>query len=288
MKKCAVLSMDSLDDFECYDHLTFKPLADLGWQAEEISWRSKNPNWDQYDLVIIRSPWDYQQDAEQFLKVLQSIEMSEAQLANPLDIVKWNINKKYLRELEQKGVEIVPSIWLDSLTTDKLTELFRDFTTDEIIIKPCISANADDTFRLTPETINSHAKELIDLFNNRECVIQPFMPAIITEGEYSLFYFNNEYSHAILKTPKEDDFRVQEEHGGRLKKIEPEQILKQSARKVLEAIDTPLLYARLDFVRSKTGFALMEAELIEPSLYFNLDEGSPVRFAKAVDQSING
>jgi len=116
------------------------------------------------------------------------------------------------------------------------------------------------------------------------------MAHILSEGEFSLFYFNGEYSHAILKTPKDNDFRVQEEHGGRLTTIEPETTLVEHASQCMKAISQlhqMPLYARVDFVRHQQGFALMEAELIEPSLYFNMDENSPLRFAQAFVKRMN-
>ncbi|HLR26884.1 MAG TPA: hypothetical protein VK112_13545, partial [Fodinibius sp.] len=118
MRKCAFLSMDSLEDFECYDHLLFEPLAKRGWAATEISWRNKETDWDIFDTVIIRSPWDYQQDPEAFFKVLQQINDSSALLENSLETVRWNIDKTYLRDLEDHGIEIVPSLWPNSFAKD--------------------------------------------------------------------------------------------------------------------------------------------------------------------------
>lgn len=111
------------------------------------------------------------------------------------------------------------------------------------------------------------------------------MDGIIKEGEFSLFFFGETYSHTILKTPKPSDFRVQEEHGGRLKLVKnPEENLMNSARKLLEKIDPLPLYSRMDYVRTNNHlFALMEIELIEPSLYFNMDPFSPKRFASVLD-----
>ncbi|MCP4413376.1 MAG: hypothetical protein GY808_12520 [Gammaproteobacteria bacterium] len=286
MKRCAFLSMDSLANFECYDQLVIRPLAQLGWHAEEISWKTVDSDWDQYDLVVIRSPWDYQDDFEAFLKVLESIEQSSAVLANPIDIVHWNIHKKYLAELESKGINIVPTLWRSSINANEFDDFFKYFSSNEIIIKPCISANADDTYRLTKETIVNLSDHLVEIFKNKESMIQPFMHTIVNEGEFSLFYFNNTYSHAILKTPSKGDFRVQEEHGGQIQKIEPDAALTEQAVDTLSAIDAELLYARLDFVRTRSGYALMEAELIEPSLYFNLDDESAERFAKAIVQKM--
>ncbi|MGB0496505.1 MAG: hypothetical protein ACPGJI_09115, partial [Kangiellaceae bacterium] len=111
MKNCVILTMDNLEDFECYDSLLKEPMKNIGWNTHEISWRAENIDWDQYDAVIIRSPWDYQEDADAFMKVLTDIEQSKAILLNGIDLVKWNINKKYLAELHEKGVPIVPTIW---------------------------------------------------------------------------------------------------------------------------------------------------------------------------------
>ena len=281
MKRCAILTMDSLADFEAYDDLLEQPLNALGWQMEMVSWRSTTVNWDDYHAVIVRSPWDYQDDADAFLAVLKEIEQSSAHLENSLAIIEWNIDKSYLKELEQKDVSIVPTLWREHFDAAELASFFEHFNVDQIVLKPRISANADNTFWLTKDNYQAKLDELAAAFASRNFMVQPFMASVIEEGEFSLFYFDGNYSHAILKTPKQDDFRVQEEHGGRLASVEPEQELVRQATKSLAAIDSMPLYARVDFVRSGETFALMEAELIEPSLYFNMDEQSPQRFAKA-------
>lgn len=283
MARIAYLSMDSLADFECYDQLTIEPLARLGHRVDEISWRRPAP-WDDYDAVIIRSPWDYQKDAGAFLAGLEAIERSTAELHNPLDIVRWNINKRYLLDLERHGVDIVPTRYCTGVDTAALQAAYRDHGAEELIVKPAISGGADDTFRVPREDAAAFVATRAARFAGRECLLQPFLPAILTEGEYSLFYFAGELSHCILKTPQREDFRVQEEHGGQLRLIEtPEPGLLQAGDRTLAAIGTRLLYARLDYVRRGDRFVLMEAELIEPSLYFNLDPGSPARFARCVD-----
>ena len=281
MKRCAILTMDSLEDFEAYDDLLEQPLVALGWQMEMVSWRSETVDWDDFHAVIIRSPWDYQDDADGFLAVLAKIEASSAHLENSLDIVKWNIDKEYLKQLESRGVNIVPTLWRETFDANELASFFEHFAVDQIVLKPRISANADNTFWLTKDNYQSHITDLADAFASRNFMVQPFMESVIKEGEFSLFYFDGAYSHAILKTPKDNDFRVQEEHGGRLKSVTPEAELVKQAQISLEAIDSMPLYARVDFVRHGDSFALMEAELIEPSLYFNMDAESPVKFAQA-------
>lgn len=280
--------MDSLDDFVCYDHLLFDPLEKLGWSVEEVSWRAKNTDWNQFDVVIIRSTWDYQDDPALFLDVLEAIEKSSAQLENSLESVKWNIDKTYLQELEKKGIEIVPSLWRNQFHNEEIHSFFEEFDTDEIIIKPTVSANADNTFRISIAEKSQYLNQLTKVFTERSFLVQPFMDGIIQEGEFSLFFFGETYSHTVLKTPKPSDFRVQEEHGGRLKLVKnPEKGLLNSARKLLEKIDPLPLYSRMDYVRTNNNsFALMEIELIEPSLYFNMDPSSPKRFASVLDEWI--
>lgn len=284
MKKCAILSMDSLEEFEAYDCLIEQPLLALGWQTEVVSWRCTKVNWADFDAVIIRSPWDYQDDMESFLNVLSRIEQSTARLENSLNVVQWNINKSYLKSLEADNVTIVPTLWPDTFDADNLAEYFTHFDTDQIVLKPRVSANADNTFWLKKSHYQDKVTVLNQAFASRELMVQPFMADICQEGEFSLFYFNGEYSHTILKTPAKGDFRVQEEHGGGLLTVTPEAALIKAANKTMLAISKlhgDLLYARIDFVRHQDTFALMEAELIEPSLYFNMDDASPQRFADA-------
>ncbi|WDE06065.1 hypothetical protein SG34_003815 [Thalassomonas viridans] len=281
MKHCAILTMDSLENFEAYDHLLEQPLTALGWQPHMVSWRDLNVDWNDYQVVIIRTPWDYQDDAPLFLQVLENIEASSAVLENSLDIVRWNIDKYYLRELEEKGVEIVPTLWPEAFDYEQVAAAFSHFGCEKIVLKPRISANADNTFLLTREQTRAQQNLLAETFARRAFMVQPFMGNICSEGEYSCFYFDGKYSHSILKTPKDKDFRVQEEHGGRLTSIEAEDRLLERADIALKAINELPLYARVDFVRHGQGFALMEAELIEPSLYFNMDDKSARRFACA-------
>ncbi|MDX1586820.1 MAG: hypothetical protein R3222_08750 [Balneolaceae bacterium] len=285
MSLCAFLTMDNLEEFEVYDELLIEPLSKLGWTVEMVPWRDRDTDWDRYKAVIIRSPWDYQQDADLFMKVLKDIDRSSARLENPLKLVKWNIDKTYLKELQEKGVLIVPTIWGEKITEQELTEAFNTFNARELVIKPTVSANADNTFRLKKDSYLKATEEVKQIFSERPYLIQPFMNAIVNEGEFSLFYFGGEYSHTILKTPAMGDFRVQEEHGGILTSVEPETKLLQRAQQTMKNLKPQPLYARADYVRTgDDDFALMELELIEPSLYFNMDPESPERFARIFDR----
>ncbi len=272
--------MDDLDDYVTDDELTIEPLNKLGWEVETISWRVENVDWSKFEAVIIRTTWDYQNSPKEFLDTLQKIE-NATRLENPLEIVKWNLSKTYLQDLQEKGVKTVPTIFSDDLINENLfLSWLEEFDTNEIIIKPIVSATAQDTFR-----VKKFLPEITDVFRNRKYMVQPFMRNIVEEGEYSLFYFGGNFSHVMLKTPKQNDFRVQEDFGGINKLIDPSQKMLKTAKFVLEKIGQKLLYARVDLVRDEQDdFALMELELIEPALYFRMDADSPKRFARVFDE----
>ena len=279
--KCALLTLSDLSNFQSYDNLIVEPLNNLGWECDFIPWDSTSINWDDFDAVIIRSTWDYQQKEKQFFKTLQSIEASTAILHNSLDTVKWNVNKRYLLELEREDVSIIPTRLYGSFDFEIISQLFSFFNEDKLIIKPCVSANADDTFILDQSTIGSLRQVLKNTFSQKDFLVQPFIKNIKSEGEYSLIYFGSRLSHVLLKTPKNGDFRVQEEHGGILKAIKkPESSLIEFGNKVMETVPYQCLYSRVDVVRGSNNYLLMEVELIEPSLYFNMDSKSPQMFAE--------
>ncbi len=289
-KRCAFLSMDNPDDFVIDDELAYEPLRRLQWEVETVSWRAQ-VNWDLFDLVIIRSPWDYQNAPDEFLRVLDKITHSSAELQNPLPLVRWNLDKRYLRDLETRGIPIVPTCWgenANDLHEASIHAWYGQLSTPELIIKPVISANADHTYRVPYNQRLELLPMLQDVFRNRAFMVQPFMPSVLEEGEFSLFYFAGEYSHAILKTPKQDDFRVQEEHGGYIRGVQPSETLRRQADAAMEVLPASPLYARVDFVRlpqahTTEHFVVMEFELIEPALYLRMDEGAPARFANAIN-----
>lgn len=275
--------MDSLDGYVSDDEHAIGPLNDLGIDVQTISWRDKTADWDAFDIVVIRTTWDYQRDPDVFVDVLRRIESSPARLENPLDVVKWNLDKRYLRELAAGGVEIVPTIWDAVYSEAAFDKWLAKFDTGEVIVKPTVSATAEHTYRLS-----RYDPGLNGVFADRSFMVQPFMRNIVDEGEYSLFYFDGEYSHTILKQPEPADFRVQEEHGGLITTAVPVAELIGAGERALRKIRPGPLYARVDLVRGDTdSFLLMELELIEPALYLRMDPASTRRFASAISRRID-
>ena len=282
MPAIAFLSTVHLEDFFVYDELLVPYFNERGWSVETISWHSQSEKWDRFDYVIVRSTWDYQQHPRAFMKCLDQIDASSAILLNPLAHIQWNIEKHYLKDLQCKGIPIVKTIWGKDFNNNVIEQAFTHFSCDTLVIKPTLGANADDTFKLSVVDWHNQQQVLCNVFNQRDFMIQPFLESVVEEGEYSLFYFGGEYSHAIKKVPQKGDFRVQEEHGGSLHSVVVDKEQLDIATKALSAMPYEALYARVDLVRQNNNWAIMELELIEPSLYFNLDTQSPVRFVEAL------
>jgi glutathione synthase/RimK-type ligase-like ATP-grasp enzyme len=298
MRRCAFLTLKDPTGYVIDDELAYGPLAALGWRVDTIPWQRTNIEWHTYDAVVIRSTWDYVTDPDSFLDVLGEIERSGTPLFNGLNLVRWNIRKTYLRDLATRGVPVVPTIWRDRLQPNELPDLIEAVGAPEVVIKPVIGANASGAFRLDAQTARSRADELSAYYADRALMVQPFLSAIVTEGEFSLFYFNGTLSHTILKLPKGVDFRVQEEHGGIIRTVETEDALREAGDAALRAIGAVPLYARADFVRANrslntqpttltyTTHWLMELELIEPSLYLRMDKAAPEHFARALHDRV--
>ncbi len=289
MRRCAFLTLDDPTGFVIDDALAVAPLARLGWHVESVSWRA-DVDWSAFEAVIIRSPWDYHAHPDAFLSALDHI-AAETLLINGVRTVRWNLRKTYLKELEAAGVPIVPTVWLERLAPGALPGLFDAVAAGEMVVKPVVGANASGAFRLTRESLadTDLVARVEATYADAALMAQPFVPAVVAEGEFSVFAFGGRVSHAILKTPKPLDFRVQEEHGGRITAIVPETALLAAAQAAFDASaaatgEAPL-YARADLVRTPAGgFWTMEVELIEPALYFRMDPGAAEAFARAFDE----
>ncbi len=284
MKNCAFLTLDERGDFVIDDEHAIGPLAEIGWRVSTLSWRQRETPWSAFDAVVIRSTWDYWNDVDGFLGVLKRID-TRTRLANPLSLVHWNLSKTYLRDLERQGVAIVPTLWPDRIDAAGIRDGLERLGSREGVVKPVVGANGEDAFRVSCDTDPGRLDEIVDRFTGRRAMLQPFMQRVIDEGEYSLFYFNGRFSHAVLKVPAPSEFRSQEERGAEILPVRPDQRLRRRGGKAISTVSPTPLYARIDFVRdADDDFRVMEMELIEPSMYLRTDPGAPRRFAEAIDR----
>ena len=279
--------MDDMGDYVTDADLSIEAMAARAWVVDMVTWQDASVNWDDYDAVYICTPWDYPQHPGKFIEVLKRIDCSSATLVNCLSLVEWTLAKSYLRDLEARGAAIVPSSWYEDIDAAMFPEFFAEHATNKVVIKPLIGANAVDTCVLTNPVPEETVANLLQAYSGRSYFVQPFIQQIQHEGEYSLFFFAGEYSHAILKSPKAGDFRVQEEHGANIVSVEADTALVDVAKRVISLVDPQPVYVRADFVRGDSGqHLLMELELIEPSLYFRMSAGAAERFATAFDEHV--
>jgi glutathione synthase/RimK-type ligase-like ATP-grasp enzyme len=285
MRTCAFLTLEDPGDYVIDDDLAVPALAQLGWRVASVPWTRARVPWDGFDAVVIRSTWDYPDDPDGFLDVLRDIEAAGTPLFNPLGLARWNIRKTYLRDLEDRGVPVVPTVWRERLDPGALPALRDALGHAGAVVKPVVGASASGTFHVRPGDAPERIEAVEAYFADRALLAQPFLEVVPREGEFSLIYFGGAHSHTILKTPRETDFRVQEEHGGVIRAVDAEPALLGAGDRAIRALGPAPLYARADFVRAPgpDRFWLMELELIEPSLYLRTDPGAPARFARALD-----
>ena len=234
-----------------------------------------------FDMILPLLAWGYQRDPALWYQTLDRWDTEHLPVANPCALLRWNTDKAYLFDLAAKGVQIVPTISSDALCAADIAKARQHFASSKLIIKPAISAGADGTYALGEE--DAIPFDVLE----RVMLMQPMMPAIAEEGEYSLFYFGGTFSHAILKKPAPGDFRVQEQFGGRETAVLAPAPARRLAEAALSATPAPAAYARVDMVRDDRGqFCLMELELIEPALFLSFAEDDGAACAKMVAQSL--
>ena len=235
-----------------------------------------------YACVLPLLAWGYHHDHPRWLRACETWAREAMPFANPARVLAWNSDKRYLSELAARGVAIPPTTWTDQVTKARLDGMFDATGADELIVKPSVSGGAWKTRRI-------RRGDSLDDTTGIAMLIQPYLPTIEREGETSLLYFGGRLSHVVNKRPVPGEFRVQEEFGGLYRVLDdPPAGAVALARQVLAAIDTPLLYARIDVVPDADGrWLLMEAELIEPDFYLGVDPAQGRGFAMALRESLD-
>ncbi|MEO6710401.1 MAG: hypothetical protein ABI054_06595 [Planctomycetota bacterium] len=259
-------------------------LAARGVQAEPVVWSDPSVEWKRFDAVVIRSTWDYFERFEEFRPWLDRTESLGIPLFNSADLVRWNFDKRYLRELESRGIRIVPTVFLESRQRADLGEILSAHDWSRAVIKPTISGGAYRTHRLEASEAATYQLHLETILESCGALVQPFFPEIVSEGEWSLVFFDGAFSHAVLKVPAPAEYRIQPHFGGRAERVEPEPWMLDQAREVLAALPEAPAYARIDGLRRGREFFLMEAELIEPYLFLATAPGASARYADLVER----
>lgn len=253
---------------ECLQRLGVEPVACV--------WNDPLVDWADFDAVLFRSTWDYFKHYAAFVRWLDRLPVPTI---NGKALVRWNSDKHYLLDLARQGVEIIPT---ELAAAGDLPACMRAMAGQAVVVKPTISGTAWHTARGTAGE-PTFGEALRALPSDFTYLVQPFMPEVVEDGEWSLLFFGGEYSHAVIKRPAEGDYRVQGEFGGTARRVEPPAHVVASAKRALVAAaalgHADIAYARVDGVVSDGRFLLMELEMIEPFLHLQAWPPAAERFA---------
>jgi hypothetical protein len=282
MSRIAFVTDRSQPSLSADDELAASLLRRAGHRVEAASWEDDAVRWSGYDAVVVRSCWDYWRRPAEFAGWLAAREADGDALWNPAPLLRWNADKRYLRELGAAGVPVTPTEWVGGGTGASLEEILRRNGWDRAVVKPCVSASAGNTWATTLAAARGREAEFARLAARVDVMVQPFVEEVTTRGEWSLVFIEGCFSHAVLKRPRSGDFRVQRQHGGSAEAARPSPLLVVQAARALAAAPRSTLYARVDGCEVAGVFQLMELELLEPCLFLEHDPGAPLRLAEAV------
>lgn len=263
------------------DKVLMALFKEKGLDVTEVIWNDASVNWADYDKAVLKSPWDYHEYFSEFTAWLSKLETLGVELLNPSPIVRWNSDKHYFKDIEKSGLPVIASDFFEKGSSPQLHYFFEKFKAQTLVIKPCVSASAKHTLLVTAENVSEREKQLHAFLKEESFIVQPFVEEI-REGELSLVFFGNQYSHSVIKQPKAGDFRVQHFHGGTIRSYEPAPDLISAAQQYVDKHAQGCLYVRVDGVLIQGHFQLMELELIEPYLYLDLGPGAYERYYEAL------
>ncbi|HET8955556.1 MAG TPA: hypothetical protein VFN18_07850 [Solirubrobacterales bacterium] len=279
--RIAIATCSGYDDLKVDDALLREALAARGAEAESVVWDDPEADWDGYDLCLVRSTWDYHDKHGEFLGWTRTVAAATA-LRNPAATVAWNSEKTYLRELEQAGVPVVPTVWVEPGEAIDAEALLAERGWAEAVVKPVVDLGAKNLHRVRAGA-GEAGRALAAVLARGAAMVQPFLTSLEAEGELSLIYLDGQLSHAVRKRPAAGDFRVQSIWGGTFEPASPSAVATEIGDQALAQLSETPLYARVDLVTGPAGEPrLIELELIEPNLYLSTHPIAADRLANAV------
>lgn len=290
-KRVALITWSGLREGAESERLLLPHLNAAGVDAQMAVWGDPAIDFSSFDLLVLRSCWDYHLRSAEFTEWLQRTARVTPVL-NAMETALWNHNKFYLRELQRQGIAIAPTVFVcgdkvrdaafgkEPMRPDEWQQIS---SWQQVVVKPAVSATAHNTWRCERAALPAEA-ELIRKMQGGPFLVQQFLPEIQTQGEFSFIYLDGRYSHAVLKRPAQGDFRVQKDFGGTAEPASPPRSLLDQADEIATTVPQvhDSLYCRIDAVNRDGRLLLMELELIEPELFLGLAHGAAERFARAI------
>jgi glutathione synthase/RimK-type ligase-like ATP-grasp enzyme len=283
--KIGILTCDKLPELLVSEQVLIPALSKHNIDAKAVIWNDKKIVWSTFDYLIFRNTWDYFEKETEFNIWLDHIEKLGIKTLNPIAVIKQNKHKFYLREMEKQGILILPTLFIDKTDQLNLKEIIPSHW-KKAVIKPAFSAGSYLTEVFDVEAIDQINTQYQNIAQEKELLLQEFMPEIQTLGETSFIFFNKKFSHAVNKKPAEGDFRIQSQFGGKYELTKPSPELIEKAQNIVNTFTGTLLYARVDGIVIENELHLMEVECIEPDLYFELCEGALDRFVNTIVELI--
>ncbi len=269
------------------DTILAEALRRKGFTVGRKSWSDPEFDWSHARAAIFRTTWDYFDRFDEWKNWLKMVS-SKTQLINEAELVNWNMDKHYLGELQEHGINVPETRYVEIGEKTSLTLLHEETGWTDTILKPCIAGSARHTYRLNPENLREHEDQFQELIQTEAMMLQPFQHNILTWGEISLMVIGGVCTHAVIKTAKAGDFRVQDDFGGAVSLYEPNAEEMAFAEKAVAACNTLPVYARVDIIRdNQDQLALIEIELIEPELWFRLKPEAADTLADFMARSIS-
>jgi glutathione synthase/RimK-type ligase-like ATP-grasp enzyme len=284
MKRVALATYGRAPALAPDDQLLIPALDALGVLAEPVVWSSRAAMWTAFDVVVIRSCWDYHFHSDAFRAWLDALEAAGVPVWNPAPLVRWNADKRYLLDLANRGVPTIETVIVGRGRAPDVERLVGEKGWTRFVIKPAISASGFETYAIDAP-LDEHTRATISrVASSGDVLVQPFAEEIPRYGELSFTFLDGEFSHAALKqaAAATGEFRVQTEHGGTVTKTSASSHLVDQAARSLATLPTMPLYARVDGIVRDDQFVLMELELIEPNLFLDLEPSAPARMALGI------
>jgi glutathione synthase/RimK-type ligase-like ATP-grasp enzyme len=282
LRRLAVATSNELAAVQTDDLGLVAALDDLGIESTVAVWNDAEVDWSAFDAVLIRTVWDYFKHHAAFLDWLDRLDRLGVPTINDSALLRWNSDKCYLLELANHGVDIIPT---RVAAHAELAEVLVTMLKRQVVIKPTISGGAWHTVRGTVgDATFDEAVRRVPL--EHDYLVQPFVPEIVSAGEWSLLYFGGRFSHAVIKRPTAGDFRVQSEFGGSVASAQPDAQMLAAATQALAAVAAighgEPAYMRVDGVVCDGQFLIMELELIEPFLFLGTHAGAAEDLARTL------
>ena len=265
------------------DRVLHAELARRRIDATPVVWDS-DADWSQFDTVVVRSIWDYHLKYDGFVAWLDALAAAGTRVHNTIDVLRWNADKKYLVELEQRGVRITPTRVVERGSRRLLNDVLRETGWQHYVVKPTVSSTGYETWFANAPPASTEETRFAEQRTRLDLLVQEFAPGV-QSGERSFVFIGGEYMHCILKRAAANEFRVHIEHGGTLERVNAEQHEIEWARSVIDASGRhDCTYARVDAVAADGGLMLMELELLDPELFFAYNRDATEHFIQRILQ----